>query len=144
MSINLPISTQLVGARDTRTTHPLVLNHFRNFFSAAIGETIEVDNPFIWKTKRDVVRSIINRGCGELIKQAVSCTRVHQMSRDHTHCGCCSQCIDRRFAILARIRGWMRWKLRPKAKTVVGFLTRHFPESLPRPRPMSASGGQGR
>jgi Queuosine biosynthesis protein QueC len=101
MSINLPISTQLVGSRDTRTTHPLVLNHFRNFFSAAIGETIEVDNPFIWKTKRDVVRSIINRGCGELIKQAVSCTRVHQMSRDHTHCGCCSQCIDRRFAILA-------------------------------------------
>jgi 7-cyano-7-deazaguanine synthase in queuosine biosynthesis len=101
VSINLPISEQVVGARATRSTHPLVLDHFPKFFSAAVGKPIEVDNPFIWKTKEDVVRSIVDYGCGELIKHTVSCTRAYDMTKLHTHCGCCSQCLDRRFAILA-------------------------------------------
>ena len=77
------------------------MDHFPKFFSAAVGKPIEVDNPFIWKTKADVVRSIVDHGCGELIKHTVSCTRVYDITRLHTHCGCCSQCLDRRFAILA-------------------------------------------
>jgi 7-cyano-7-deazaguanine synthase in queuosine biosynthesis len=101
VSINLPISEQVVGARATRSTHPLVLDHFPKFFSAAIGKSIAVDNPFIWKTKEDVVRSIVDHGCGGLIKHTVSCTRAYDMTKLHTHCGCCSQCLDRRFAILA-------------------------------------------
>jgi Queuosine biosynthesis protein QueC len=101
VSINLPISEQVVGARATRSTHPLVLNHFPKFFSAAVGKPIDVDNPFVWKTKGDVVRSIVDHGCGGLIKHTVSCTRVYDITKLHTHCGCCSQCLDRRFAILA-------------------------------------------
>jgi hypothetical protein len=58
LSINLPISEQVVGARATRTTHPLVLERFRDFFSAAVGKVVEVENPFVWRTKADVVRSI--------------------------------------------------------------------------------------
>ena len=100
VSINLAISEQVVGARATRSTHPLVLDHFPKFFSAAVGKPIEVDNPFIWKTKGDVVRSIVDHGCGGLIKHTVSCTRVYDITKLHTHCGCCSQCLDRRFAIL--------------------------------------------
>jgi len=101
LSINLPISEQVVGSRATRTTHPLVLERFREFFSAAVGEPIEADNPFIWKTKAEVIRSIIDHGCGELIKHTVSCTRTYDITKLHTHCGCCSQCLDRRFAVLA-------------------------------------------
>jgi Queuosine biosynthesis protein QueC len=101
VSINLPISEQVVGARATRSTHPLVLDYFPKFFSAAIDKPIEVDNPFIWKTKEDVVRSIVDHGCGGLIKPTVSCTRARDITKLHTHCGCCSQCLDRRFAILA-------------------------------------------
>jgi Queuosine biosynthesis protein QueC len=77
------------------------LDHLPKFFSAAVGKPIEVDNPFIWKTKGDVVRSIVDHGCGGLIKHTVSCTRVYDITKLHTHCGCCSQCLDRRFAILA-------------------------------------------
>ena len=36
-----------------------------------------------------------------MIKHTVSCTRVYDITKLHTHCGCCSQCLDRRFAILA-------------------------------------------
>jgi hypothetical protein len=101
VSINLPISEQVVGARATRTTHPMVVERFRKFFSAAVGEPIEVENPFIWKTKADVIRSIVDHRCGPLIKHTVSCTRSYDITRLHTHCGCCSQCLDRRFAVLA-------------------------------------------
>ena len=100
VSINLPISEQVVGARATRTTHPLALERFREFFGAAVGKPIEVDNPFIWRTKTDVIRSILDHGCGPLIKETVSCTRTYDITKLHTHCGCCSQCLDRRFAIL--------------------------------------------
>lgn len=101
LSINLPISEQVVGSRATRITHPLVLERFCEFFSAAVGKPIEVGNPFIWKTKAEVIRSIVDRGCGGLIKHTVSCTRTYDITKLHTHCGCCSQCLDRRFAVLA-------------------------------------------
>ena len=101
VSINLPISAQVVGARATRTTHPWVLDRFRKLFGAIVGEAVEVDNPFIWKSKADVIRSIVDRGSGPLIKHTVSCTRTYEMTILHTHCGCCSQCLDRRFAVLA-------------------------------------------
>jgi 7-cyano-7-deazaguanine synthase in queuosine biosynthesis len=87
VSINLPISDQVVGARATRTTHPLALDHFHQFFSAAVKKTVDIDNPFIWKTKVDVIRSIVDRGCGGLIKDTVSCTRSYDITKLHTHCG---------------------------------------------------------
>ena len=101
VSINLPISPQVVGGRATRTTHPQVLNGFSEIFSAILQKPFAVENPFRWKTKAEVVKSIREAGCGELIKHTVSCTHVWEMTNLKTHCGTCSQCIDRRFGTLA-------------------------------------------
>jgi hypothetical protein len=101
VSINLPISPQVVGGRATRTTHPQVLNGFAEIFSAILQKPFAVENPFRWKTKGEVVQSIRNAGCGDLIKHTVSCTHIWQMTTLKTHCGTCSQCIDRRFGTLA-------------------------------------------
>jgi 7-cyano-7-deazaguanine synthase in queuosine biosynthesis len=101
VSINLPISSQVVGGRATRTTHPQVLNGFSDFFTALFQKPFAVENPFLWMTKAQVVRSIRDAGCGNLIKYAVSCTHVWEMTKLHTHCGTCSQCIDRRIATLS-------------------------------------------
>jgi hypothetical protein len=101
VSINLPISPQVVGGRATRTTHPQVLNGFSEIFSAIFQKPFAVENPFCWMTKAEVVKSIRDRGCGELIKHTVSCTHVWEMTTLKTHCGTCSQCIDRRFGTLA-------------------------------------------
>ena len=45
VSLNLPISEQVVGARATRTTHPQVLDGFANLFSLLVEETFTVENP---------------------------------------------------------------------------------------------------
>ena len=58
-------------------------------------------NPFAWMTKADVVGRIATNGFGGLIRDTRSCTRVHDMTIHQPHCGYCSQCIDRRFAMLA-------------------------------------------
>lgn len=101
VSINLPISPQVVGGRATRTTHPQVLNGFSEVFSAIFQKPFAVENPFCWMTKAQVVQSIRRSGCGDLIKRTVSCTHVWEMTTLKTHCGVCSQCLDRRFATLS-------------------------------------------
>jgi hypothetical protein len=101
VSLNLPPSPQVVGARATRTTHPQVLNGFSQLLTALSGKTFTVENRFLWKTKTEVVRLIGDAGCGKLLKYATSCTRTWEITKQHTHCGTCSQCIDRRFAVLA-------------------------------------------
>ena len=59
-----------------------------------------VENPYFWKTKSDLVRSIADHGCADLIAETLSCTRVREATRRRRHCGACSQCLDRRFGIL--------------------------------------------
>jgi hypothetical protein len=101
VSINLPISAQVIGGRATRTTHPQVLNGFAELFTRLFGKPFAVENPFVWMTKAAVVRCIKDAGYGELIKDTVSCTHVWEMRTEQTHCGTCSQCIDRRFSTLS-------------------------------------------
>jgi hypothetical protein len=100
VSVNLPISAQVIGGRATRTTHPTVLNGFARIFSHVFGRTFTVVNPFMWKTKSEVVSLLAQHKAEHLISQTVSCTHTWHTTKVVTHCGCCSQCIDRRFAVL--------------------------------------------
>jgi 7-cyano-7-deazaguanine synthase in queuosine biosynthesis len=101
VSINLPIASQVVGARATRSTHPHAMRNLEVFLSALLGETIEVQNPYVWKTKTEVASVIAQSKSRDLLPHTVSCSRVYEMTRQKTHCGRCSQCLDRRFATLA-------------------------------------------
>lgn len=101
ISLNLPISSQVVGARATRTTHPKVIKGFTEIFSTLAGKPFLVENPFLGKTKTEVLTDIVKAGCSDTIKFSTSCTHTWEMTKLRTHCGTCSQCIDRRFAVLA-------------------------------------------
>jgi 7-cyano-7-deazaguanine synthase in queuosine biosynthesis len=101
VSFNLPIAGQVVGTAATRTTHPRVIRDLSGFLSTLGVGTIEVENPFLWLTKAEVAELLCISGHADLAKHSVSCSRVHEMTRLHTHCGCCSQCLDRRFGALA-------------------------------------------
>jgi len=101
VSLNLPLSPQVVGARATRTTHPKVLACMRRFFSLITDSSFNVDNGFLWKTKTDVVGEIVKLGHGAMIEWSTSCTHTRKYRKDKPHCGECSQCIDRRVAVLS-------------------------------------------
>jgi hypothetical protein len=101
VSLNLPLGSQLVGAKATRTTHPRVLHGFSQLFTHIVGCPFLVENPFILKNKTEIVQLITHAGCSDLIPHTVSCASTRKQTLTHPHCGVCSQCIDRRFAILA-------------------------------------------
>lgn len=101
ISMNLPVCAQVVGGRATRTTHPKVMKGFQDIISLIADEPFIIENPFIWKTKAEVIDVITKADCADLIAHSMTCTHTWDMSNQHTHCGGCSQCIDRRFAIVA-------------------------------------------
>jgi hypothetical protein len=101
ISLNLPISPQVAGGRATRTTHPQVLNGLQELFSMIFGDPFTVENPYLWKTKTDILQDISAAGCSRLCARTSSCTHTQAMTRLHSHCGRCSQCLDRRLNAIA-------------------------------------------
>lgn len=102
VSLNFPVADEVVGARASRTTHPKALSLFGELYRLVLNRPFEVDNPFLFKTKAEVVGVIKQHGQSELIKQSCSCAHTGMFqSKTRWHCGGCSQCIDRRIAVLA-------------------------------------------
>ncbi|SFR47918.1 7-cyano-7-deazaguanine synthase [Litoreibacter janthinus] len=101
VSLNLPPVGNVLGTRATRTTHPQTLIRFSKLFSSIFNAKLIIDNPFFWRTKTDIVSKIHQLGMGDQIANTRSCADVHNQTKQYAHCGRCSQCIDRRFAILA-------------------------------------------
>ena len=101
VSQNLPISAQVIGTMATRTTHPLALRKLQQLLHLIDDTHIPIRNGFEWLTKKEVVEKIAARNASERISKAVSCTRLRDQDLIKTHCGECSQCLDRRFATLA-------------------------------------------
>lgn len=99
-SINLPIQTDVINARASRTTHPMTLGLMNKIFRF-FDDGFCVEAPYFNKTKEDIVKKISDFGEKNLIASAVSCSSTRNKPGMAPHCGCCSQCIDRRFAMYA-------------------------------------------
>lgn len=97
-SFNFPRRADLIGARASRTTHPKVIHLLNEFFSLLLGDTTKIHLPFLRKTKTDIMASLKEGAHPELIPSSVSCSKTFQNLGTATHCGGCSQCVDRRFA----------------------------------------------
>lgn len=101
VSLNLPLAQDILGARSTRTTHPKVIRGFENIFSLLLDKEIVINHPFQWMTKNQVTALLDKNGFADMIGQTNSCTKTRLRQSGKTHCGVCSQCIDRRFGVLA-------------------------------------------
>ena len=99
-SINFSKRQDLINARASRTTHPKtlgLLEKFLNLFTP--NKSFKINHPYLFKTKTDIVSTLVDLGERDLISSSVSCSRTFQNTTQNSHCGQCSQCIDRRFAI---------------------------------------------
>jgi hypothetical protein len=101
VSLNLPVADEVLRARASRTTHPASLHFLESLCSAITGRDFAVDNPYLFKTKTDVVEVLASHKAPHLIGHTCSCAHLMFKSNTQKHCGTCSQCIDRRFAITA-------------------------------------------
>lgn len=99
VSLNLPIADEVIRSRGSRTTHPKFLFLFSLFASKLLERKLSFENPFIFKTKRDVVELIAKNNQKDLIALSSSCSHTYHKSKLQWHCGHCSQCIDRKVAI---------------------------------------------
>ncbi len=100
MSVNLPIATEVVGARASRSTHPRSLLLLGQLARLVWGGGIKIDNPFIWKTKVEVIRELMARPERDSIRLTLSCSHTRGIDKYKTHCGKCAQCIQRRISTL--------------------------------------------
>lgn len=101
VSLNLPVADEAIRARASRTTHPIALQLFKSLYSAVAERDFAVDNPYRFRTKTDVVAILAENKAAHLIPYTCSCAHSIFKSKTQWHCGTCSQCIDRRFAITA-------------------------------------------
>ena len=97
-SINFPKRRDMGNSRSSRTTHPKTIALLREFFSEVEGSAIEVATPYLWRTKTEVFSTLDRFRRRNLITSSVSCGSTRRnLGRVATHCGGCSQCVDRRF-----------------------------------------------
>ena len=101
VSFNLPTSMQVIGGRASRTTHPRSLELLSQFLSVALKSPMTIENPFIWRTKAEILQEIKTAGYAKLCKHTISCAHTMNRTLQHSHCGRCSQCVDRRFVMRA-------------------------------------------
>ncbi len=69
--MNLPICEQLYGARASRTAHPVALKFLSELLSQVLEKPFFIVNPFLWKTKREIIDLIGDAGSGLLLKEAI-------------------------------------------------------------------------
>ena len=96
ISINPALTTGRIGSLSTRTTHPIFLRQFQELVTAA-GLNVEIENPYQFKTKGEMLQSGRNQAFLEIYAaKAISCGRFNRFGR--CHCGRCVPCLIRRAA----------------------------------------------
>lgn len=100
-SLNFAETQDLMNARSSRTTHPKTLALLENLFTAVAEKSITIKNNFFDRTKTDVIKILKKYERSNLFMSSISCSSTRNNTSAKTHCGKCSQCVDRRFASFA-------------------------------------------
>jgi 7-cyano-7-deazaguanine synthase in queuosine biosynthesis len=98
MAISLPLTQGRIGAFSTHTAHPDVLMQMGALLSTALRMPLRVVNPYVHRTKAEVVR-VIAAALPNAIPASNSCWRNARLWGGATHCGECIPCFIRRIAI---------------------------------------------
>lgn len=99
MAIHLPLSAARIGAFSTHTAHPQFVSMTSDYFTALLEQRISITNPYLYKTKAEVVTTLV-RAHRTAIPKSVSCWRGSRLSSSN-HCGECVPCLVRRIALEA-------------------------------------------
>lgn len=100
-ALNFGRRQDMLNARASRTVHPKTMALLERFYACFRTPPIRILRPFQWLTKSEVLDTLRRHGGTDLLTDAVSCSQTRHSHGLATHCGLCSQCVDRRFAAYA-------------------------------------------
>lgn len=114
VSVGLPVSGQALGAKMSRTTHPRFQYLFNRLLSIVVPG-VRARNPLLFQTRSEALRILEERGLQPLLAKTHSCAADGRLPSAESHCGTCSQCIDRRIAVSAcRLQAWdVKYRVNP-------------------------------
>jgi len=101
VSVNIPRSGQNIGSLLTRSTHPKFLGLFEQLARNLFDFDLQIENPFIFCTKAEMLKMLPGWYAADLAQGTVSCSYTQRTTKLQPHCGTCSQCVDRRFSVAA-------------------------------------------
>ncbi|WP_135536143.1 7-cyano-7-deazaguanine synthase [Halostella pelagica] len=84
------------GWMTTRTVSPRFLVYFNKILETVLPQPVEVENPFVDKTKAEIINKIPETG---LVRNTISCP--HNTGYGKKNCGLCVPCIIRNIGIIA-------------------------------------------
>ncbi len=97
-AIHLPLNQSRVGPFSTHTADPHFVEEVKGAFRQLLSNPkFEIENPFLYMTKAEVVEIIPKSFRGNL-KYSASCWMISR-TPEHKHCGYCVPCISRRIAL---------------------------------------------
>lgn len=97
-AINLPCSSDQIGARMSRAVHPKTLSLFTELATRVIGQPFVVMNTGLFHTKAELAQVLHSGDYAPAVRATVSCDRFPYWKAD-TACGTCSSCLYRRIAL---------------------------------------------
>jgi hypothetical protein len=100
IALNPPLEVSRVGSLSTRTAHPLFLIRFLQTMADLGAFDGELENPFLFESKTDVVRAAPSWTLS-LLGRSVSCAKPNKYQQlGVLHCGYCIPCLHRRVAFI--------------------------------------------
>jgi 7-cyano-7-deazaguanine synthase in queuosine biosynthesis len=106
VSLNPQISGAITGALASRGTHPMFLRVMNQLLRYVFTDRrMTLENPLRYATRAEALSMLTNHGQGALIADTRSCGkhRGPERTRHVPHCGGCSQCVDRRTAVIRTV-----------------------------------------
>ena len=98
-ALNLPLNGTQLGTDNYRGVHPRTLAMAEGFFASVLGKQVYIDNPFMFTSKAEMCRALLDTGLADVVRETVSCDGYPQRVLGQSQCGCCTSCVLRRQAL---------------------------------------------
>jgi 7-cyano-7-deazaguanine synthase in queuosine biosynthesis len=100
ISLNLPVNDQIIGAHASRSTHPKFLERVNDLMALVYDTPMRLSNPLWNRTRAETITILKDLELEELLRDTLSCANWRARPARTPQCGYCSQCIDRRIAMV--------------------------------------------
>ncbi len=101
-ALNLPLNGTQLGVDNYRGVHPRSLMMASEIIELALGRSVNIVNPALFKTKAQLCESLNNPSFEPLISSTVSCDSFPIRTKNSAlNCGNCTSCVLRRASLAA-------------------------------------------